>query len=390
MNIEDLIIELVYGRILLNSWDESLVHSFHTQIASGGGLTEKQSVHAVRIVRKHEPALSSFLNKNISEYVQNPKFRLPIRRISSEKKLTIVEDQDHGKVIKAVFPYNEKTVDDIRKNRDTVGQAIWNKEQKCWFFSINEQSIQFLTNLDTFEMDETFQKYVDQINIIHSSIEKYVPMLIIEDLKPKLKNCDKNMPDLTSNDIVSAIFEARKKGVYTWDETISNLVESDQIDPLTRSFLKSDPGEKFGINSEIYKISDLAPIVSHLFPLMVVIPGSNELDTMTLSHEFFKELGITNKEMSVLFRLPSNTHENFNNFVKINELNSPINESTKVIFVSGKIPKPIFKSGIKFHSVLNLGYNSVHYTLRDFIKNHENTIVYCKEKEIRNMKFEFL
>jgi hypothetical protein len=123
---------------------------------------------------------------------------------------------------------------------------------------------------------------------------------------------------------------------------------------------------------------------------MVVIPGSNELDTMTLSYEFFKELGITNKEMSVLFRLPSNTHENFNNFVKLNELNSPITEATKIIFVSGKIPKPIFKSGIKFHSILNLGYNNVHYTLRDFIKNHENTIVYSREKEIRNMKFEFL
>lgn len=390
MNIEDLITELIYGRIALNSWDDSLVHSFHIQTVSGNGLTEKQSVHAIRIVRKHESALSVFLNKDISSYVQNPKFRLPIRKISSEKKLTIVEHQDHGKVIKAVFPYNEKTVGDIRKSKDTIGQAVWNKEEKCWFFSINEQSIQFLTNLDTFEMDETFQKYVDQINSIHSNIEKYVPMLIIEDLAPKLKNCDKNMPDLISKDLFSSIFEARKKGVYTWDETINNFVDSDEVDSLTRTFLKSDPGEKFGINSEIYKISDLAPIISHLFPLMVVIPGSNELDTMTLSYEFFKELGITNKEMSVLFRLPSNTHENFNNFVKLNELNSPITETTKIIFVSGKIPKPIFKSGIKFHSILNLGYNNVHYTLRDFIKNHENTIVYSREKEIRNMKFEFL
>jgi hypothetical protein len=390
MNIEDLITELIYGRIALNSWDDSLVHSFHIQTVSGNGLTEKQSVHAIRIVRKHESALSVFLNKDISSYVQNPKFRLPIRKISSEKKLTIVEHQDHGKVIKAVFPYNEKTVGDIRKSKDTIGQAVWNKEEKCWFFSINEQSIQFLTNLDTFEMDETFQKYVDQINSIHSNIEKYVPMLIIEDLAPKLKNCDKNMPDLTSKDLFSSIFEARKKGVYTWDETINNFVDSDEVDSLTRTFLKSDPGEKFGINSEIYKISDLAPIISHLFPLMVVIPGSNELDTITLSYEFFKELGITNKEMSVLFRLPSNTHENFNNFVKLNELNSPITEATKIIFVSGKIPKPIFKSGIKFHSILNLGYNNVHYTLRDFIKNHENTIVYSREKEIRNMKFEFL
>lgn len=390
MNIEDLIIDLIYGNISLNSWDESLVHTFYNQIVSGTGLTEKQSVHAIRIVRRHESSLSAFLKKNISTYIQNPKFRLPIRKISNEKRLTIVEHRDYGKVIKAVFPYNEKMVGDIRKRKDAVGQALWNKEEKCWFFSINEQSIQFLTNLDTFDIDETLQEYITQINNIHSSIEKYVPMLIIEDLTPKLKNCDKNMPDLISNDLISAIFEARKKGVYIWDETINNFIDSDEVDALTRSFLKTDPSEKFGINSEIYKIFDLEPIITQLFPLMVVIPGGNELDTITLSYNFFKKIGIANNEMSVLFRLPSNTHENFNNFVKLNELNSPIDRATKIIFVSGKIPKPIFKSGIKFHGILNLGYNSVHYTLRDFIKNHENTIVYSKEKEIRNMRVEFL
>jgi hypothetical protein len=195
---------------------------------------------------------------------------------------------------------------------------------------------------------------------------------------------------LTSNDLISAIFEARKRGIGTWDETINNFVESDELDPLTRTFLKTDPGEKFGVDSETYKISELSTIILNLLPVMVIVPGGDELDKMTLSTEFFKSNGITNNEMSVMFRLPSNTHQIFNEFVKLNELNSPINENTKVVFVSGKIPKPIFKSGIKFNSVLNLGYSNVHYTMRDFVKNHENGIMYSKDKDIKNLRYGFL
>lgn len=390
MNIEDLISELVYSRIPLSSWDSNLVFSFNDQLIRGSGFTEKQSVLAVRILKRYSSQLSTFLSKDIESFVQNPVFRIPVRKISNEKRISVVEHSSYGKSLRAVFPYNDKLVESIRKNRDNIGHATWDKEEKCWYFALNEQSIQFLANLDNFESDDTFKKYLEQVAIVHSSIEKYVPMLIIENSEPKLKNCDKNMPDLTSNDLISAIFEARKKGVYTWDETISNFVESDEIDPLTRTFLKTDPGEKLAVDSEQHKIQDLSTIITQLLPVMVIIPGGNELSTMTESCEFFRSLGITNNEMSVMFRLPTTTHEIFNTYVKFNELNSPITENTKVVFVSGKIPKPIFKSNIKFNSVLNLGYNNVHYTMRDFIKNHENTIIYSKGKDLKNISYGFM
>ena len=390
MHIEDLISILVYGRITLNSWDQTVVYSFHDQISCGNGLTEKQSILALRILKKSATALSAAIRQNVDPFLQSPTFRLPIRKISSEKRLSIVEHETLGRVIKAVFPYNEKTVEQIRKNRDTIGHAQWNKDEKCWIFALNEQSLQFLTDIDTFDTDDTIKKLQDQIADIHKNIENYVPMLIIENLKPKLKNCDKNTPILDSNDLVSAIFEARKRGVCTWDETIDNFVESDEINPLTRAFIKSDPGIKFGVDSDVYCLDELSTVILNLLPVMVIIPGGDELDKMTIACKFFRELGIVNKDMSAMFRLPSNTHATFNEFVKFNELNSPISENTKVAFVSGKIPKPIFKSKIKFNCILNLGYNNVHYTMHDFVKNHENSIMYSKEKDIKNLRHGFL
>jgi hypothetical protein len=390
MYIEDLLIELIYNRIGLNSYDSNLVYSFYDQISRGNGLTEKQSVLAVRIVKRYGPALASSIQKNIDGFIQNPQFRLPIRKISSERRLSIVDHRDHGRVIKAVFPYNEKLVESIRKNRDSFGTSLWDREDKCWYFSVSESAIQFLSNLENFEVDELLQSLQEQIANIQRDMEEYVPMLIIENLVPKLKNCDKNVPELIQTDLISAIFEARKRGINTWDETINNFIDSDEVDPITRDFLKTDPSEKFGVDSETYEISRIAPIISNLLPVIVIIPGGDELDKMSLSVELFKNIGISNNDMSVMFRLPSTTHQIFNEFVKFNELNSPIGENTKVVFVSSKIPKPIFKSGIKFNSVLNLGYSNVHYTMRDFVKNHENSIMYSKEKDIKNLRYGFL
>ena len=125
-------------------------------------------------------------------------------------------------------------------------------------------------------------------------------------------------------------------------------------------------------------------------PTLVIIPGGNELATLTASYEFFKSMDIKNTDMSVMFRLPSETHEIFNNFVKFNELNSPIRNETKIIFVSSKLPKPVLNSKIKFHSILNLGYNNVHYSLRDYVGNHENVMFYSKIKDQRNVNFGYV
>ena len=390
MYIEDLLSDLVSCGIVLNSYDRNLVCSFYDQISRGNGLTEKQSVLAIRIVKRYSPVLGSSLQKNIEPFLQNPQFRLPIRKISNEKRLSIVDHRTYGRVIRAVFPYNEKIVETIRKNRDNLGMSQWDKEDKCWYFGLNETAIQFLANLDTFEVDDLLNIFQKQIAEIHADIEKYVPMLIIENSIPKLKNCDKNMPALTSNDLISAIFEARKKGVCAWDDSVAKFIDSEELSSTTRSFLKTDPGEKFGIDSSTQPITDLATIILNLLPVLVIIPGGDELDKMKLATDFFKNIGIKNEEMSVMFRLPSNTQAIFNEFVKFNELNSPITVNTRVVFVSGKIPKPIFKSGIKFHSVLNLGYSNVHYTMQDFIKNHENGIVYSKEKDVKNLRYGFV
>lgn len=393
MNIEDLIISLTLSRIPLNAWDEKLVYSFYDQISRGSGFTEKQSMLAVKTLNRHYVQLSAFLQKDVSPFITKPSFRLPIRQINTTKQLSVVLNSQFGKAVKAVFPYNEKTVETIRKSRDDIGQANWDKDEKCWFFALNENSIQFLVELaanENFEVDEEFQNLREQVTEIVANMENYIPTLVVEDKKPKIVNSGKNLPPIETDDLLTAIFESRKRGISTWDEKISNFLDSDEVDPVTREFLKTEPHENMHVDSDLHDISTLSEVVLHLSPCLVVIPGGSEYENLVMSHTFMKQIGMQDHEMSVMFRLPSNTHEIFNNFVKNNNLNNPLTADTKVVFVSSKLPKPVLKSKIKFHCVINMGFSNVHYTMKDFVGKHENLVFYSGKKQQRELKFAFM
>lgn len=299
----------------------------------------------------------------------------------------------YGKVAKVEFPYNEDYVTEIRKHRDELGFAQWNGDQKAWIFGLTENTIGFLSILmdkEQFDCDDEFRNYVNQYKEIQNNLEKYVPMLVLENNEPKIVNISENTPILKSKDILSAIFEARKYGVVTWDVEISNFIESDKVHHITRDLLKTEPGENFSVNSEKVEISDLTQIIEHMSPCLFVIPGGSELEKTEMSYEFLSSVGIRNDEISVMFRLPSTTHKKFNDFVKNNNLNNSIGSDTKVVFVSSKMPKPVLKSKIKFNSVINLGFGNVHYTMRDYVGKHENLIFYSAGSKQKELEFVYV
>jgi hypothetical protein len=67
----------------------------------------------------------------------------------------------------------------------------------------------------------------------------------------------------------------------------------------------------------------------------------------------------------------------FNELVKQNNLNNPINDNTKIVFVSQKIPKPLIKSGIEFKLIVNLGsLSGVHYSVSTYLDGRADVIRY--------------
>ena len=393
MNIEDLVIFSVRNGIPLNSWDSRLVNSIYEQIIFKNSLTEKQGAAMVKILKRYQSAISAQAGQDISQFLENPSYRLGIRKVNTIKRITIVEHDHYGKAVQVEFPFDQKIIESIKDKKNIDHQGKWDSEKKSWIFPLSEYSIAHLTKIaqeNAFEMDTEFSSYAEQYNTIVKNIEQYIPILVAENDGVKIRNFSQNLPIFPSENILKSVFEARKLGVFTWGENIEDHLKTDEISETTRNFLKSDPSEDFHINNEKYDIFSLADIVINMTPTLFIIPGGSELEKLQACCEFLKNIGIDSSKISVMFRLPKETHENFNNFVKNYGLNNPITDTTCAVFVSGKFPKPVLKSGIKFHTVVNLGFDNVHYSLRDFVKNHENLVYYTEKINPKQTEFTWL
>jgi hypothetical protein len=394
MNTEDLITTLAFApQVKLNNWDSQMVYSFSDQIGRGHGFTEKQASVAVRILKRYTAMLATLVKQDVEKFLENPVYKYPFRKLNHLKMISIIDYPVYSRAIKLEFPYNEELVKSIRKHREDFAHAAWDPEKKAWIFALTEGAVHFLSQLmrtDEFSCDEEFQNYADQATVICDHIAEFVPMLVLDQGKPVFLNISKNMPDLQSTEILPAIFEARRRGIFTWSEEITAYLNSLDLNENVKKFLQTEANDDLHINCEKTPISCLSDIVTHMRPCLFVIPGGSEFAKLTQAYEFLQTQGIPNESISVMFRLDSKIDEKFNIFVKENKLNSPITENTKIVFISSKLPKPVLKSNIKFNAVINMGFGGVHYSIREYVGNHENLIYYTEKKKEKDSQFVLL
>lgn len=385
ITVEDLISQIALGfQSSVQMIDYRLMESFNKQLRQGHSLTEKQGVLAVKIIKKYYKILTAHTGQDILKFVANPIYKHPFRQPVSIKKISFTDikhDAILGKVIKVEFPYSDQYVELIRSKKPTLGVAVWNKEERAWLFSLCEQNIKFLNYLvaiEGFEADEEFHRYNQQQIEIIKELDKHVPTLAVENGKLVYRNVSEYTPRLNSTEILPAIFEARRRGITTWDEEIGNFIENYE-NTLISDFLMNEIGEPFYVDPKKYGLVQLKDIVLNLRPCIFIIPGGSELEKFQLAYDLMKKCGIREEKISVLFRLSNDKGKTFNDYIKNCGLNNPINENTEIAVVSGKIPKPLLKSKIYFNSIINLGFDNPHYTSRNLVENHQN-LVYYSEK----------
>jgi hypothetical protein len=386
MYIEDLIETLTLEYIPVNSWDQKIVHSFYEQITRNTGFTEKQSALALRIVTRYAAGISSKTKVDITRFIENPQYRLPIRKILAEKTIRI-----NNNLIEVRLPYDDNFVTDIRKHRLSNSSSMinWDKDKTAWTLDISESNIMYLLSSCNvgFEYDDAFQNYATQIEEIVANMDKYAPMLARDGAGYTIRNAPATMPAITATEPIEAIFQARRLGVVLWDAEIEEYLNSDKVVKEVCDFLKTPISKSVDFANDEAYVTCLQHILTNLGPSLFVVPGGDELAKTQQAYSILKGIGVEDKNMSVLFRLPTESGRNFNDFVKNQGLNEPITADTKVVFVSGKLPKTVIKSGIKFNSVVNLGYDSVHYTLREYAKTHQNLIYFDVKKKQRGFDF---
>jgi hypothetical protein len=405
MFIEDLIHRLsgdgiylfVADPIPLLQMDEGIVNSLSTQIAMGNGFTEKQAILALKLVRRYARQLSVALNKDVIPFIDSPEYKLPTRIINQSKTIVIKKIVgSNKKIISINFPYNEIVVNNIKvykkllSQKSHTGNSInWNIDNKSWDFDLREEHVSWInSNIvnESFVVDESFVELVDQIEKVKNNIEGHVPMVIFEENKFRFVNVPSSVPQPASLDVVDVLVEARKYGITIWSETIDAVLGKIDLNPFLLKFLTSPNLTSLPEDREKLTMTDITSIVECSLPCLVVIPGGSELKHLELCYKLFQKYGISTEEMTVLFRLEGETGKNTNSFIKENKLNNPISEKIKIVFISGKVPKPLVESKTNFSTILNFGISGVHYTLSNYLKNHHFVINYTlKESDFANV-----
>ena len=399
MFIEDLILRtagqgpwLWDGAIPLSTdFETKFIQSVAEKLDQGEALTEKQANLALKLLSKIEPQLISFFKTktwdlNIPQYKKQFRTLLPISSIEIDKS------EIPGKIV-VRFPYHEATIKDIKdfKNKNIFGMAEWHPDKKAWVFALREESIVFLQTTVVprgFVVDENFKEYVAQIENIENNLENYLPMVVLENSKPKFINVFDNVPQPASENITHALFLARQYGITTYSDEINQLIVDKIDNPVTRTLITSGTNQHgLWVDSKIHHVDRFKDIIEYGQPLLIVIPGGTEYKNLKEWHEMLKKCGIEDQDMSVMFRLPNEGKGDFNIYVKDNNLNNEITGNTKVVFVSVKIPKPLVKTNTKFNAIINLGFHlNTHYTMETLIKSSP-TLIFFTDTEPKVNKY---
>lgn len=372
MHIEQLISTLWYSSINYSRYDASILSSFASRIANGSALTEKQAALAIRILGTYNTQLSAIIKQDITPFLLSPTYSKPLRA-----PMESVDIVDNNILLK--FPYNEDMLAKIREYKSNIlsNNIVWDGDNNQWVLPLNESNIQFISSLcnpQIFKYNEEFSKLASQCVEITQHIENYAPMLVSDGGVFKIINAPKSMPAITATDIIEAVFQARNVGVTVWDNNISEyLTNSHLVNTKLLDFFE-DRASTLQLTTDDEDIETLKTILKHSFPSLFIIPGGSELKTLKLSFDILRQCGVEESEMSVLFRLSSDTGKPFNEFVREHCINNSISEKTKIVFISGKLPKPLLKSKIDFSSVINLGFMNAHYTIKEYIKGRPNNI----------------
>lgn len=377
MDIETLLLKIAKLPIKFNDIDLEFLHSCGTQIYFDIGFTQQQRSSIYFLLKRYEVTITSFFVVDVDLLFREEAWALPMQIVPGERTIKVI-GSDTPKLIEIKFSFNQKLTKMVKSSIvHNTNSVLWDSVDRCWRVILSAAAVvnlQELVNTEYFQVDAEFQSYLDQVKTVSSSIDLYAPMVVLENGIPILKNAAVSVPPLTESEIIPALFQARLRGITVWSSEIHEYVTSGNFDYCTEKFLCGAFGDQLQFNSNVIPIESLTDLIKNLGPTLVVLPTCNTLEKVTLCREFFSTLGIKSSEMSVMFRLPTKTYSDFNKYVHTEQLNSPITDQTKIVFVSYNMPKPVLQSNIKFNFMLNMGNNSLSKPLNRFQQSHPNIV----------------
>lgn len=175
--------------IKLARYDEPIVQSMAEQLNRGTGLTDRQSVLAHKIVVKYRRQWAT-AGYDVSDHVDSPKFKLPIRQVDRRRIIDIVDD-----AIEIKFPYDQELISRLRVDATSVpGTLRWSTDRHAWLSSVIEPRIIWAK---TFGSENSFEFGAEFERVLAESLDQqdYTIRLVQQTDRYCIENAAQSMTD---------------------------------------------------------------------------------------------------------------------------------------------------------------------------------------------------
>lgn len=377
--IEDLT-KLFASSIVLNTYDEKIARSFADQCYAGNPFTEKQGLIVVRLLKKYRRQFFHAGVIDIESQIENPRFKYPFRVVDKRKIAEIVKiGEDQVKHLCLQFPYENEIVAKIKRGQDAISSAEWDSENKRWVLGLTEENLEFLVNFlipRNFEVSDELVDLVAQHEQIKQDFENYIPTLTKEDGVYKFKNFVKKLEFST---LFEAVIAARTYHVPIFSDEVYAEINEMVIESELKEIFSKIESRQFFMKVSDHKKSKIVEI-SKVFDGTTAIFVNDNITASALEQWVLSliECGISLDTVAVLFRQKNEENgQEFNNIVKKYELNKPVSDDLRWIFLGSKYPKSLIKTNIRPDiCILENKMVSAHYTLQSITKNSMMNIYY--------------
>jgi len=373
------------SKVDIDKADVHIMSSIARQVFRGIALTDKQYelVKGKVILYKN-----SIPQTDVDQIVNN--LRQPLREIDRTKSIKVVE-QERTLYIAIRFVFNKKYIDKIEKIKSLCKNNHYDPKQKSHYFPLTELNVFNIISTfkdSGFSIDSNLLEYYEKVETMNNNKKDYIPGIY----SLKLKNLNQKAIDYMISSIGEpdidnlALYKDRQDSLgfgYVDDadlqESMSRLtILSKKVVSREKQHVLVQP-TKYNLNTVAESILEL-----HRFPMLVVLPTE---DPMRGLHQVFTAFNgiIMNDSVSVMFRLDNKDEycKEFNNFVRENNLNNPLDSSTKIVYInSGKFPKPILSSGWNPTTALLFGSKTPGSKVNTYIDNLDLVIHYDENPSV--------
>ena len=367
--IEDIFLNFAHAvdmrNIAVQPQDIPAITSFQNTIIENRSFTRAQSSFVLRILQKYSTGAKMW-GIDYSDELVAPQWKTPFRVLDNSRKVSIDDDMENITILMK-FPYALK--DPFEKSFPGV-KSQWDADalvRKIKLSDINIIALQEFCNKHNFIVDDIFTHVCNNIEEIWNQEDDFVPYAINVNNEIKL---------------VNACLDAQEY----FNQYKTSVLEQDMFLAKSMSFFLKTEKKELSLMEKITTTADnyfYTADVDNAFKLIKMLPDPQNIavivDRTSDKFDFIKKFvaaaetaNFPKNDIRVCFRLTAEEDKDvhFNQWIKDNELNVPINNG-KVFIFSHKPAKWLFtnKQEVKI-IITNSLFTNTNVGTNDWMSSH--------------------